>query len=913
MKKTITLLLAIVMTMTLVPFNLYAASTNTLTNSYENLSGKTLLYDRSFTGITLSDLKPADTDVERVRSGIDLRIELKDNAVEGDGFSLRLDNAKWFFRNGVGTGGVTQNDWTANVSTYNTEYNTWDGRKLFHTASNIRNDEVSYELHVSGANDNEATVSFTSEAEKNQYMLIPLVCVTYEDDVEVSIEIFNSSSPVTRTKHIMANLNPNPDPTLYRLTVTSGTGGMTNVSVNGDYPEGTSIKIDATPYNGYTFKNWTSSRGGSFLNSTAASTYFTMPPQNTTITANFQAESSVDGAIITKTPPYSGRYLVAYNPSTSVNTTSSTGVLAIEDELENNIIDEKPADKLPEFTKAIVEKDGETYYEIEFQDKLELPKDVDRMSLLRNEEAAPIEYALGDDYTFYSLDNYTNTYYETYAKYAYNGTYCNVYVERINNTYYISDEQARQIGQEFDTKIRDYVFNNFGSYVSNTSTDTSATDGKIIILLEDIRDYHYYGYSNSYIGGYFNSADLLAPGQTYASGNNRAMLHMDIFPSMLTGSGYDVSLAYGNLAHEFQHLINCTDVLKSPVGTPYNEAWWNEAFSMAAMHGLYGSLDDYIDAFNNDSIVRNGAVLNYENYNDNGNSVGANYGLTYLFSQYLRTQTKPYSGGGDSIFKKVLSSNKHNYQAITEALSSIGYPVTDFAELNRNFRIAMVLKNSSGLYGFQGESAFNSVNYPLYSSTAALTLKGGAAIVKSINTPVTPSGAGANTRFAGFQAGGGLSPTKYAVTVEAGTGGTVNTSGGQFESNTSINLVATPNNNYQFKNWQSSNGGTFGSTTSTSTTFRTPAHSTTVTAVFEAITNRKISSLIVNVPKSFTASQICDAITSTDGSIQKYSVVTFNGSSDVAVTGSLSQTETYYFKVISASGNATEYYKINLY
>ncbi len=727
----------------------------------------------------------------------------------------------------------------------------------------------------------------------------------------------NFTMPAGNTT-VTANFQSTATGTTYTLTLQAGSGGSVNTSANGQYASGASIKIDATPFSGYTFKNWTSSSGGSFSSSTSASTYFTMPSQAATITANFQAQSTSggDGATIVTTAPYSGKYLVAYNASTSVSSTSTTGRLALEDEIDNYLLEESPAEELPENTRAIVEIDGEILYEKEFQDNFEIPKDVNRMDLLYEEIEPSIEYAVGDVYTFYSIDDYRNSLYSLQAKYAYSGSYCDVYVERTSGSYKLTDSQASQVGQEFDNKIRGFMFNNFGPYLSNTASGANGLNGKIVILLEDIRDDYYYGYGNSYIAGYFYGADLLSSGQMYATGNSKSMIHIDINPLMRSGSSYIVSSAYPTLIHEFQHLINYTDYFKSPNQIANNESWWNEAFSMAAMHSVYGPNTNYITTFNNDSgsVVRNGAVLNYANYSDNNGSLAANYGLSYLFGQYLRTQTKSLPGGGDGIFKTILSSDKGNYEAIMEGLSKTGYSVTSFPELNRNLRIALVLKNSTGLYGFQGESAFNSVNYPLYSSTSALTLKGGAAIVKSISTPFTPSGAGTNTRFAGFQAGASQPATKYAITVTAGTGGTVNTSGGQLESNTSINLVATPNNNYQFKNWNSSNGGTFGSTTSASTTFRTPANATTVTAVFEATSNnRKISSLIVNAPKSFTASQLCDAITSTDGSVQKYSVVRFNGSSDVTVTGSLSQTETYYFKVVSASGIATEYYKINLY
>ena len=72
----------------------------------------------------------------------------------------------------------------------------------------------------------------------------------------------------------------------------------------------------------------------------------------------------------------------------------------------------------------------------------------------------------------------------------------------------------------------------------------------------------------------------------------------------------------------------------------------------------------------------------------------------------------------------------------------------------------------------------------------------------------------------------------WEVTFAAGTGGTVTPSEtrkvGQL---TGITITATPKTGYSFVNWTSSNGGSFGSTTSASTTFK-PTAATTVTANF---------------------------------------------------------------------------------
>ena len=74
-------------------------------------------------------------------------------------------------------------------------------------------------------------------------------------------------------------------PVTYTLTVelNGGSGSTTD----GEYAEGAVIHIDAGSRSNYRFDRWTSSNGGSFASASSASTTFTMPAADTTITANW--------------------------------------------------------------------------------------------------------------------------------------------------------------------------------------------------------------------------------------------------------------------------------------------------------------------------------------------------------------------------------------------------------------------------------------------------------------------------------------------------------------------------------------------------------------------------------------------------------------------------------------------------
>ncbi len=81
-----------------------------------------------------------------------------------------------------------------------------------------------------------------------------------------------------------------PEPSeKYTLTVENGTG-------DGEYEAGETINITATVLDGKAFKEWTSDNGGSFANAKSASTTFTMPAANVTITATYQDVSKPDPA-----------------------------------------------------------------------------------------------------------------------------------------------------------------------------------------------------------------------------------------------------------------------------------------------------------------------------------------------------------------------------------------------------------------------------------------------------------------------------------------------------------------------------------------------------------------------------------------------------------------------------------------
>ncbi len=84
--------------------------------------------------------------------------------------------------------------------------------------------------------------------------------------------------------------NPNQQiiPQTYNLSLTTNPINIGSTTGEGTYEAGEVITITATPQENYVFINWTTPNGGTFENSQSAQTSYTMPTNQTTITANFE-------------------------------------------------------------------------------------------------------------------------------------------------------------------------------------------------------------------------------------------------------------------------------------------------------------------------------------------------------------------------------------------------------------------------------------------------------------------------------------------------------------------------------------------------------------------------------------------------------------------------------------------------
>lgn len=77
----------------------------------------------------------------------------------------------------------------------------------------------------------------------------------------------------------------------YDFKIEAGTGGTIPAGyadiISGKYKEGVEIRLMARDMPGYYFVNWTSSGGGTFADENDQGTTFTMPGNDTVVTARF--------------------------------------------------------------------------------------------------------------------------------------------------------------------------------------------------------------------------------------------------------------------------------------------------------------------------------------------------------------------------------------------------------------------------------------------------------------------------------------------------------------------------------------------------------------------------------------------------------------------------------------------------
>lgn len=150
--------------------------------------------------------------------------------------------------------------------------------------------------------------------------------------------------------------------------------------------------------------------------------------------------------------------------------------------------------------------------------------------------------------------------------------------------------------------------------------------------------------------GFFTPLDIFATGEVSDYEVEYYMCNLDHAIININAKCLDIfDTLCATLAHEFQHLINSTDMIYT-YNLNYTDSWLNEAMSGYIEEYLYPGIQKkdgrYIALHRSDRIRYGQSMYNFDcEYTD----IGV-YGSVFCFSEYLASK------GGSNVFKK-----NHNY------------------------------------------------------------------------------------------------------------------------------------------------------------------------------------------------------------------------------------------------------------
>ena len=258
--------------------------------------------------------------------------------------------------------------------------------------------------------------------------------------------------------------------------------------------------------------------------------------------------------------------------------------------------------------------------------------------------------------------------------------HCYVWVE-VSYPAKITSGQTDKLAAEFESRIYPLIYTHF---VEKTDLESI---GAVSLLCYDIKD----GFSGSggFVAGYFSPADLL----NYTTSNKCPLLYIDIYPLMMDRFGvYKIENAFSTITHELQHLSNFyVNWIKEEASI--QSLWIDEGLSMAAEDLYEGTQTSRITYYNGSDNIRNGKVPLIQNRSDL--FWLDNYSLSYLFFQYLYSQT-----ADSTLYKKIIYSSFNDFKALEEVFGK------SISELMTDFRIALFLNKPSGKYGFNSKEGF---------------------------------------------------------------------------------------------------------------------------------------------------------------------------------------------------------------
>jgi len=410
-------------------------------------------------------------------------------------------------------------------------------------------------------------------------------------------------------------------------------------------------------------------------------------------------------------PEYKGDVLLIINTGTNGSQSSFSGTLPLP-VLKDNIVSKS---------------DGTSFVRKYFDPGVRIPGDLDLSQrpakIIRSVPAPAMDPVAGDTQNFWVADFGSGGDREITATLQHISSKCEVWAEYPSIT---GTTKARQICEEFDSVIYPMVTTNF-----HPESDINS-DGRIAFLIADL---------GGFAAGYFTPADFYSKEEYYGS-NERDMVYIE--------QDMDISQIRNTIAHEFQHLCYANRNFLIEQDNNYSDLdvrWIDEGLATASEHLYGGSQSDWVYIFNtspyNDPVAQGNGFFKWD-YSDT-NRVYSDYALTYAFFQYLRLQ----SPDQDGIYNEIILNTKNDWDGVQDVIRSRIDGDMNFSDFMTGFRIAMLLNDAAGPYGFMGDTGLKFT--PRFYTGSGRNVEGGGALYFKISGSFTePADKGAGIIYVGI-------------------------------------------------------------------------------------------------------------------------------------------------------------------
>lgn len=320
---------------------------------------------------------------------------------------------------------------------------------------------------------------------------------------------------------------------------------------------------------------------------------------------------------------------------------------------------------------------------------------------------------------FWAIDfkksKYSYVYYQITASLLAEGEKCNVWAEHGSG---VTSETAKKTANAYDNQIYQKMTDTFypDKFTTNdgiqlnimdfADSEYGDNDGKLCILLMDIKDEYKKGTNDSFIAGYFFAYNFY---RGYNS-NECDMIYIDTYPGK---PGSNDSNAV--LAHEMQHLMNFIVSLKIRAGS-FFDTWIDEGLSSAAEWSYLGSHPEirWLWFENNGgglgNIDKGNNFFVWDNYSENQYALLDDYATVYMFFQWLRLHSDT------AIYKDIMASKDADYRAVTGAAADridLKYS-NNWPLLLQDWLTANYLNISGSRYGYKDDPVLSKIEFNNY-------------------------------------------------------------------------------------------------------------------------------------------------------------------------------------------------------